>query len=388
MQSSPEILITSSANALEEVTPPPIRVLYLHHCGAFGGSSRSMMEMIRMFPAGKVEPLVLTQRGTVEQALHQEGIPYYGVSGVSQFDNTRYSHYRGWRWLVLLRELAYLPSTVRGLLAVRRRFGIPDLIHVNEVTQLPGIWLAARLFKNVPIVMHARSVMNTEPCRRTQFMVRLLSRFVKAVVAIDNTVAKSLPAKLPVKVIHNGLRRPAILRVADAAPRAFTVAMVGTLARVKGCIEFVQAAAICKQRGLDIRFVFVGASARASTGLRQRMLKKLGLSQEIEDELSALIATHQLEGTVHFHGFTTDLAEIYTAIDVICFPSHYDAPGRPIFEAAFFAVPSIAAVTRPMEDTIIPEKTGIAIRPRSAEELANAIQRLHDRPDERIRMGI
>ena len=39
-----------------------------------------------------------------------------------------------------------------------------------------------------------------------------------------------------------------------------------------------------------------------------------------------------------------NIAQAYARMDVICFPSHYDAPGRPIFEAAFLKVPSIAAV--------------------------------------------
>jgi len=59
---------------------------------------------------------------------------------------------------------------------------------------------------------------------------------------------------------------------------------------------------------------------------------------------------------------------------VLCFPSHYDAPGRPIFEAGFFGVPSIVAVRQPRADTLLHGVTGFAISPRSARELAEAIE--------------
>ncbi len=134
-----------------------IKVLYVHHAAPFGGASRSLLELIRSFPAGAVQPLVLTRSGQFQEILAAAGVEVLGCGGVSQFDNTRYSHYRGWRWLVLLRELAYLPSTLRGLLAARRKWGRVDLVHINDLTLLPAIWLARRLF-GCPVIVHVRSV--------------------------------------------------------------------------------------------------------------------------------------------------------------------------------------------------------------------------------------
>ncbi|MBZ0133387.1 MAG: glycosyltransferase, partial [Rhodocyclaceae bacterium] len=134
-----------------------IRVLYVHHAAPFGGASRSLLELIRSFPAGAVQPRVLTRGGQFQQILEAAGVEVLGCGGVSQFDNTRYSHYRGWRWLVLLRELANLPSTLRGLLVARRKWSRVDLVHINDLTLLPAIWLARRLF-GCPVIVHVRSV--------------------------------------------------------------------------------------------------------------------------------------------------------------------------------------------------------------------------------------
>ena len=79
------------------------------------------------------------------------------MQGVTQFDCTRFGHYRGWRWLILLRELWYLPFTVWGLFKARRMWPEIDLIHANEVTGILAARLAKALFRKA-LVVHIRSV--------------------------------------------------------------------------------------------------------------------------------------------------------------------------------------------------------------------------------------
>lgn len=112
---------------------------------------------------------------------------------------------------------------------------------------------------------------------------------------------------------------------------------------------------------------------RRRSPVRDFVLRRLGLSQEIEEELEARIAALSLADAIEFWPFTTYLEEVFRQFDVLCFPSHFDAPGRPIFEAAFFGVPSIAAVTKPMSDTIVDGVTGLTVRPREPRQLAEAI---------------
>jgi glycosyltransferase involved in cell wall biosynthesis len=364
-----------------------MRVLYVHHAAPFGGASRSLLEMIQSFPAGAVRPLVLTRRGQFQEILEAAGIAVLGCGGVSQFDNTRYSHYRGWRWLVLLRELAYLPSTLRGLLAARRKWGRVDLVHINDLTLLPAIWLARRLF-GCPVIVHVRSVQQPLRGWRGRLVASVLRSSARRLIAIDETVKASLDPSLDATVIHNGLR-VAMDNAASPPARSakFTVGMVGGLSRAKGCLEFVEAAALCRAQGADIRFVFVGQSMRRRSALRDFVLRRLGLSQEIEEELKARIEALALPDAVEFWPFTTDLEKVYRQFDVVCFPSHFDAPGRPIFEAAFFGVPSIAAVTNPMSDTIVDGVTGLAVRPREPRQLAEAILSLYADPERRAELG-
>lgn len=371
----------------------PLRVLYLHMIGPFGGASRSLFEAIRAFPAGAVEPHFVTQRGSVTDFFGRLG-EVEGARGMSQFDHTRYGHYRGARWLVLLRELAYLPFTWAALRRARARWGEVDLIHLNEFTGLVALWLAQRRF-GAPAIVHVRSVAHDDARqRRTGWLHRRL-RGAAAVVAIDENVRASLPANLPVEVIHNAFAPNAALgqdeafeqRLAVLRPASFKVGFVGNLLRVKGIHELVEAARLTRERGLDVEFIVVGDDAQSSWGLKARLVKALGLAQNVRAEVEQALDRHALRDRVHLVGFTADIARAYRRMDVLCFPSHYDAPGRPIFEAAFFGVPSIVAVREPRADTLVHGETGLAIAPRAPVELTNAIERLARDREATRRMG-
>ncbi|MEP6482549.1 MAG: glycosyltransferase family 4 protein, partial [Rhodoglobus sp.] len=371
----------------------PLRVLYIHMVGAFGGASRSLFEVVRAFPPGAVQPMFVTQQGSVKTFFSQLGAVVES-KGLSQFDNTRYSHYRGTRWVVLLRELAYLPLTAFALRRARRRWGTVDLIHLNEFTGLIPLWIARRLFQ-APSVVHVRSLAYNEPrSARTRWIDRLL-RKADAVIAIDENVRESLPADLGVQVIHNVFSPAGVTdpdesferRLSTLRPESFKVGFVGNLMRVKGIYELIEAARMTVERGLDVEFIIVGDDPHPSSSVKGRLLKLLGLDQSARQEIEAALDQHGLRGRVHLVGFTSDIAHAYRRMDVLCFPSHYDAPGRPIFEAAFFGVPSIVALRHPRSDTLVDGETGLAIEPRDARGLAAAIERLASDPASARRMG-
>lgn len=356
-----------------------MKVLFIHVTGAFGGSSRSLTEAVRAFPE-HVEAHFLTPRGTVEGFFAKLG-DVMAVRGLSQFDNTQYSHYRGFRWLVSLREIASLPGTFAAVREARRRWPDIDLIHLNEFTGLLPMWLAKRAY-GVPVVVHVRSLARLDArAWRTRFVNAVLRRHADAVVAIDETVRKSLPADLPVEVIHNaftpkpsGDPDPAFAAaVSRLRPGVLRVGFVGNLLKVKGIQDLVEAAQIVRSRGYDVEYVIVGDDARPSTSLKAKLLHALGLNQNIKAQVQARIDELGLGREFHMIGFMSDIAQAYRHMDVLCFPSHFNAPGRPVFEAAFSGVPSIVAVTDPTPDTLVHGTTGYAVPPQDPARLADAI---------------
>lgn len=367
---------------------PPLRALYVHHVGLLGGSSRSLYELLRGFPAGAIAPHFVGPKGKFVEMLCSLGIPVETCKGVSQFDNCDYSYYRGLRWIILLREFLLILPTYRALARARDRWGGFDVVHVNDITMPFVVWLAKRLFPESVLVVHARAVQRTAETRRKHWLQWFYKKHADAVVAINENVSESLPAGLPVHVIHNGMEVPPGAEVASGdAERPFSAAMVGVLARAKGCADFVEAAAICRDKGYRIRFLLVGGGLRSEKGWRDKALQWLGFKEDIGAEIRTLIGRLGLEDIVIFRPFTTDLASIYREFDVLCFPSYLDAPGRPIFEAGFFGIPSVAAISRPRADTFVAGETGLLVQPRAPDALADAIISLYDHPEDRKRMG-
>lgn len=368
-----------------------IRVLYIHMIGAFGGASRSLAEAVQAVGPSELKAHFVVPAGTAAEHFGDLG-EVVAARGLAQFDNTRYSHYRGLRWLVLTREIGYLPSTVSALFKARRRWPDIDVVHVNEFTGIVP-WLLARWLFNVPVIVHVRSVANNDASLRTRFVSHLLRHKTKAVIAIDETVKTSLPPDLAVDVIHNSFSQTASVVGTDLFANhqmrrsSFKVGFVGNLLRVKGIHELVEAARITRDAGLDVEFIIVGGDAAPAKGLRAWIARLLGVAQNSGDEVRDAIAAHGLARDFHFIGATKDIAQAYAKMDALCFPSHFDAPGRPIFEAAFAGIPSIVAVNKPKPDTIIDGVTGIAIPPRNAAALASAITELASNRERAAAMG-
>lgn len=372
-----------------------LRVLYIHPIGAFGGASRSLLELLRGFPESAVEPRIVAARGQAADAFESAGFPVLRASGLTQFDCTRFGHYRGLRWLIVLRELWYLPFTLAALRRARREWPSVDLVHVNEVTAIVPALMAKRMFDR-PLVVHARSVQQDRgiPLRR-RALARLLGRHADAVIAIDATVAASLPSGLHVEVIHNSFtpqpEAPAPPAVAQLAarlrPGSLRVGMVGNLLALKGVYEFLEAARLCARQGVDADFVLVGDNPRRLDGIRGMALKLSGFARDVAGDVERFVADHGLGDRVHRIPFTAEISAVYRLLDVVCFPSLLDAVGRPVLEAAWFGVPSIAAVEHPFPDTFVDGETGVRIPARDPQALAAAIARLStDRTSVR-RMG-
>jgi len=373
-----------SASPPEPRSARPLSVLYLHPIGAFGGASRSLLELLRAFPPSAVTPRILGPKGQAATLFEETGYSVLAVQGVTQFDCTRFGHYRGWRWLILLRELWHLPFTVWGLLRARRAWPDIDLIHANEVTGILPARLAKALFRK-PLVVHVRSVQQEKgiPLRR-RWLESQLRRNADAVIAIDATVRASLPNDLDVEIVHNAFSHVSEAEVSEQVAAAagrfhagsLRVGMVGNLLALKGVYDLLRAAELCVKADANVDFLVVGSNPRRLSGIKGALLRWFGFAHDVENDLDSYIAQHSLRCRVQRIGFTPHVGAVYRAIDVLCFPSHLDAVGRPVLEAACLGVPSVVAVDDPSPDTLVDGETGIRVPARDPQALAAVLMSL------------
>lgn len=372
-----------------------MNVLYIDGVGPFGGASRSLYEAVSALSRNGVNPHFVAARGTALDVYAKVATDIVDTRGLTRFDNTEYSHYRGVRWLVLLREAFHLPFTIVAMVKAARRWrGTIDLIHVNEVTEIiPGL-IAKSLFK-VPMVVHVRSPQRKVQSWRTRAIHWLLKRYADAVIAINETTRDTLSGHLHVDVIQNsfsakrGPSQDAVImaKLNALKPDSLKIGFVGNLHVSKGIFDLVDAARIVSGAGANVEFVIVGGHTRVGGGVKGWLLRQAGLAQDVHGDLVNRIANHGLASTFHLLGPTHDIQCVYERLDVITFPSHFDAPGRPVFEAAFSSVPCIACVSDPKPDTLVHGETGLAIAARDPEALADAIRHFERDRSEVARMG-
>lgn len=354
-----------------------MHVLYLHPAGAYGGAAKSLIELFQILKRFNVTGTVLTPYGGSAKAFEEAGMSTIEVAGLSQFDNTQYGHYRRLRWLILLRELTYLPGSLVAIWRLRGQHF--DLLHVNEVTLLPIAIVAKKLLK-APMVVHVRSLQcKAKSNWRSKLVNRWLKVYADIVIPIDHTVARTLDPNLTLYVVHNGLSVPNFCvqkKLQPSEGQPIRVGFMGVLIALKGVYELVDAIRILKERGVEIECVIAGENAREIKGIRAWVLEKMGFGSDVRAELKKRIKHYGLEHHVTLLGFVKDVNAIYPRFDILCFPSHLNAAGRPVFEAAFFEVPSVVAIEDPLPDAVMHGQTGLAIPRADPELIADALQSL------------
>ena len=351
-----------------------MRVLYINNSGFFGGAQKSLLELLKI--SGKsVSKFIITSDGIFSSILRKNNIKnIVSAIGISCFDNTQYSYYRGFRWFILLREIFYLPFTFTALLKAKKKWKKFSIIHVNGITLIPSIYISKKLFK-CPVIVHVRDVQRPWTDLRGKFLLYFYKKNVEKFIAIDSTVKKSMHPLLPVKVIHNGIfiKSKKIYRKKLIHNKIFNVGMVGSLLKSKGCLDFLEAAKICLEKNVNINFIFFGSSIRKKNIILDYFLSIFKIYENIEYELKLKINEYGIQNNIKFIPFTDNLNNIYSNLDLLCFPSHLNAPGRPIFEAASYGVPSIVSIKKSTTDTIINNKTGKIIEKLNFHQLAREI---------------
>ena len=367
------------------------KVLYIDGVGVFGGACRSLFENIKILKDKEVDPYFIIQKGSI--------LKYYGllskniisVLGISRFDNTKYSYYKGLRWLILIRELFFVPFTLYAFIKAKVKWREFDVIHINELTEVLPI-IFSRLFFKAPIVVHCRSLYHNDPrSYRNKIIKAIIKRNVSCLIAIDKNVYNSIPKVVKSAIINNSyspITKP-YKKTKKANTNSFVIGYAGSLSKMKGIYELIECFKLLKEENLDIKLLVAGDIPKKYNLLVETILKKLKLiNQKSLQDFKNLILKYGIENKVSFLGNIDEMSKFYQQIDALCFPSFLDAPGRPIIEAAYFGVPSIVTIKKPQEDTLIHNKTGIAISTNDPKLVKKTLIHLFENPKIYLTMGV
>ena len=347
------------------------KILFVLNTKIISGGIRSLYEFFLHFDLNKIEPIILTPSGEAVSLFEEMGLKVYTIKGISQIDNTQFSHYRGFRWFILLRELFYFPFVVIKLITIKQEQGMFDIVHFNEITLLPEMIVIRYLYPKVPFVLHVRSVQQDHNKWISKKIYHFISKNVDSVLAIDESVKDSLPSSINAEILHNGFKIQSALLTNEK--HIFTIGYIGSFLINKGILELVEAANICKNDGIEFRLLLIGHRKSRQSFFKQ-ILSIFNLNQDAEKLVKKKIHKYNLEEYIEIIDFTLNISEHIKKMDILCFPSVLNACGRPVIEAALHEVPSIVAIKKKQLDTIIDGETGICIESNHPVDIAKAIK--------------
>jgi glycosyltransferase involved in cell wall biosynthesis len=363
----------------------PVRVLYVLHTAAQGGAGRSLAYLIEHFPPGAVEPTALCPPGPLVGQLQAIGVKVRPIPGISMFHSVEGIPLRGMRTLELLRTAWHMrhATTIRRAIADVR----PDVVHLNERGMLHAARIARRA--GVPVVLHARSVADVGAAWVRRLSAALARRYVNRVIAIDESVRRSLHGLPNVEVVYNPYPAPAEPPARGNPSDVVRVTYLTGLLTFKGIWDLLEAARLLRDRR-DIQFLVAGGNSRPDAFHRSmggRLAHLFGFAPDVETAVRAWVEKYDLGGTVRLLGMVGRVEDVLRQSDILAFPSHLNGPGRAVFEAGMHGIPAIVALKDRVEDVVEDGVTGLIVPPRDPRSLADAIVRLAGDPSLRRRMG-
>lgn len=265
------------------------------------------------------------------------------------------------------------PRAVRDLhrFSARRRF---DLVHSNCAPTVGGALLAR--WWGVPHVWHVHEIFGDNG--PTRFVFERLLAHADVVIAVSGAVAAQFcsPAVTArTRIVYTGGDVPdGIEGVTPLARSPVELICVGRLNRWKGQEFLIQAAALLRSRGLDVRLTLVG--------------DVFGSEHHFREQLADLAAGLELGPFVSFLGERRDAAQLMANADIVVVPSAQPEPfGIVVVEAMALGRPIVASDAGGPREMITSGHDGLLVRPRDPGAMADAIARLIDDPTRARQLG-
>ena len=319
-----------------------MNILFLDQFNELGGAQQCLLDLVDGMRSGNLHA-GLPGDGPLARALRERGVDVHHLPELS------YSHghksvkdvFRyGWDALRLVPRLR----------RIVRANGI-DLVYVNGPRLLPAASMAA---KN--LVFHAHSYLDK---RYAASMARWSLRRNKArALASSEFVASALrPSK--VRVIYNGVREIPFRPPKPAAIKPWRIGIVGRIAPEKGQVDFVGAARILQDWGIDAEFRIQG----------EPLFSGATYANVVRDLSRDLPVT--------FAGWSNDIASIFADLDLLVVASTWvEANPRVIIEAFSAGVPVVSYPAGGIPELIEDGVTGALTQAATPESLADSIARM------------
>lgn len=330
-----------------------------------GGTERQVLQLIRLARRLGYDPRIAVLRGTEWLTEDIAGCPVYLAGANSLFRPS------GWRACL---------SLARWMR--RERIVLVQTFFIE--CNILGPWLAR--FAGVPVVVGSRRNLNQWQDRTRWIgpiicrLQRLANRFVDCIVANSEVVVDAMvrteqvdPGKM--RMAYNGIDltrfsaldrlRPAARAQLGLAPGEILVGNISCMRRVKGLLQFVDAARIALQTDPNLRFLIVGDGPE-------------------QQAIQSRIQEHGIGKNIYLAGPQTDVFPFLAAMDIGVLSSLAEGFSNSLLEYMAAGLPAVATEVGGNREALA--ETGLLVPPDDPAALAKAILELRD-PDRRRQFG-
>ena len=189
---------------------------------------------------------------------------------------------------------------------------------------------------------------------------------------IDEFTERGVLDRAQVRLIKGSGVDVDIFEPAPQPPDPPTVILASRLVWDKGVGEFVEAARLLEQEGIEARFALVGKS------------DPLNPNAVPEEQLDAW----DEEGVVEWWGFQEDMPSVFASTHIVCLPSYYrEGVPKVLIEAAACERPIVTTDMPGCREIVHDDENGLLVPPRDSTALAGALREVIADRERRTSMG-
>ena len=350
-------------------TTPPKKILFVITKSNWGGAQRYVYDMaVAAARAGMEASVALGGNGPLAAKLRESGIPIFPIDSLG-------------RDISLTRDTRSFSALTEIIRKVQ-----PDVLHLNS-SKIGGLGaLAGRRcgVRNIIFTAHGWAFNECRPWWQ-KLVIRALAYTTVALshrtIAVSNAMYRNtwymLGVRKKIVIIPNGINPPHFLPRADARiallpnlPHSYTT-WIGTIAELHPtkCIDMaIEAFALFAKKFPQTALVVIGEG-------------------EKRKELEAQIAKHDLQDRIFLVGHKHEAARLLKAFDIFTLPSRSEGLAYVLIEAGFAELPVVATRVGGIPEIIEHQRTGLLVRPRDPQDLAEKLQTLIEQPRTRATLA-
>lgn len=373
-----------------------IKILYVQHAGALGGSSMSLLYTMQgMRDLGHICTVALARPSRDLLQLYQEdGFETIPCPGLALWDHSAGAP----RPLIDPRTWSMYTNIAVGWRRTERRIMTlvdsvrPDLVHLNSMVF--SVTADALIRQHVPFVWHVREPPPDQGFRTN--MIRQIMLRSPALIYISDFDRQQWVKGAKGVVVHNFLDLERFRPTLDASPvranhnvpdGAKVILYLGGVSTIKGFFVLLDALSILRNRGIDFVCMMPGTDVGPLLSIQGKVAAKLlplvgrGTPKQIARRR---IAERGLEPYLRALPFSTDIPLFFAASDVVVFPSIRPHFARPVIESIAMEKPAIGSNLGGVRELIDLHPLGTIVPPDDPVKLAAAIEtsfNYQNRPD-------